>query len=343
MECVPRPCSFFVLLEHYLTRRTSCRTDIRKPATQKAQIQRPITSGSGTNSGTPSDARSADLAQYTEPVSDDEDDEGNRHFATTSDEAGWADVDPQAAAEAKAFRDAQAKLEVGPAGQQDRSHLTAALPKAPFPKLTPQNLSKLVESRYTLDRDRGLNERSGSGSGGRAASSGGEGAAGAARGGAGGEPQGNGSGISLTPGRVEYVSSFRAQQGKKIAIPVRVEPKVFYANERTSASASLFPSRPRRSTDPFSLFLARSQRSPGSSSRSSSLRSASASSPSRTRTVRLFSRRPSSSPSSLLVLSANSRPPARQTTSRSPPRPSSRPSRSSRSCTRRACTPGVCA
>ncbi|GAA5852744.1 hypothetical protein JCM9279_003954 [Rhodotorula babjevae] len=204
-------------------------TDIRKPATQKAQIQRPITSGSGTNSGTPSDARSADLAQYTEPVSDDEDDEGNRHFATTSDEAGWADVDPQAAAEAKAFRDAQANLQVGPGGQQDRSHLTAAVPKAPFPKLTPQNLSKLVESRYTLDRDRGLNERSGSGSGGRAASSGGEGAAG----GAGGE-QGNGSGISLTPGRVEYVSSFRAQQGKKIAIPVRVEPKVFYANERTT-------------------------------------------------------------------------------------------------------------
>ncbi|GAA5896511.1 hypothetical protein JCM8208_004219 [Rhodotorula glutinis] len=213
-------------------------TDIRKPATQKAQIQRPITSGSGTNSGTPSDARSADLAQYTEPVSDDEDDEGNRHFATTSDEAGWADVDPQAAAEAKAFRDAQAKLQVGPGGQSDRSHLTAALPKAPsgkppanlFPKLTPQNLSKLVESRYTLDRDRGLNERS-SGSGGRAASSGGDGAA--AAGGAGGE-QGNGSGISLTPGRVEYVSSFRAQQGKKIAIPVRVEPKVFYANERTT-------------------------------------------------------------------------------------------------------------
>ncbi|KPV74039.1 uncharacterized protein RHOBADRAFT_45336 [Rhodotorula graminis WP1] len=172
-------------------------TDIRKPATQKAQIQRPITSGSGTNSGTPSDVRSADLAQYTEPVSDDEDDEGNRHFATTSDEAGWADVDPQAAAEAKAFRDAQAKLQ-------------------------------LVESRYTLDRDRGLNERSSSG---HAASSG-EGAAAGGR--AGGEQGNNGSGISLTPGRVEYVSSFRAQQGKKIAIPVRVEPKVFYANERTT-------------------------------------------------------------------------------------------------------------
>lgn len=46
----------------------------------------------------------------------------------------------------------------------------------------------------------------------------------------------NPSGISLRPGRVEYVSSFRAQAGKRIAIPVRVEPKVFFANERTSES-----------------------------------------------------------------------------------------------------------
>lgn len=218
-----------------LTHSARCRTDIRKPATQKAQIQRPITSGSGTNSGTPSDARSADLAQYTEPVSDDEDDEGNRHFAATTDEAGWADLDPQAAAEAKAFRDAQAKLQAGPGGQPDRSHLTAAIPKPPsnkpsadfFPKLTPQNLSKLVESRYTLDRDRGLNERSGSGEDAGREEADATGATAAT---------GNPSGISLTPGRVEYVSSFRAQQGKKIAIPVRVEPKVFYANERTSAS-----------------------------------------------------------------------------------------------------------
>ncbi|GAA5820997.1 hypothetical protein JCM3770_004462 [Rhodotorula araucariae] len=212
-------------------------TDIRKPATQKAQIQRPITSGSNTNSGTPSEARSADLAQYTEPVSDDEDEEGNRHFAATSDEAGWADLDPQAAAEAKAYRDAQAKLKTGPGGQQDRSHLTAAIPRPArqhdlFPKLTPQNLSKLIDSRYTLDRDRGLNAHAppaqqqqhqeqdeavleAEATGATAAS-------------------GNPSGLSLTPGRIEYVSSFRAQPGKKIAIPVRVEPKVFYANERTT-------------------------------------------------------------------------------------------------------------
>ncbi|BGP42486.1 vacuolar transporter chaperone [Rhodotorula kratochvilovae] len=215
-------------------------TDIRKPATQKAQIQRPITSGSNTNSGTPSEARSADLAQYTEPVSDDEDDEGNRHFAATSDEAGWADLDPQAAAEAKAYRDAQAKLKAGPGGQQDRSHLTAAIPKPPphkqhdvFPKLTPQNLSKLIDSRYTLDRDRGLNERARPAAAQQQSDEQDESAREAEATGA-TAATGNPSGISLTPGRVEYVSSFRAGPGKKIAIPVRVEPKVFYANERTT-------------------------------------------------------------------------------------------------------------
>lgn len=195
-----------------------CRTDIRKPATQKAQIQRPMTSQSATNSGTPSEVRSTDLAQYTEPVSDDEEDEGNRHIATTSHEAAWADIDPQAAAEARAFREAQSKIQKGPGGQSDQSHLTAAAPSAPkelFMKLTPANLSKLVQSRYELERDTGLNENQDSRANNGNAS---------------------GSGISLVPGRVEYVSSFRAQEGKKIAVPVRVEPKVFYANERTSRS-----------------------------------------------------------------------------------------------------------
>ncbi|GAA5876812.1 hypothetical protein JCM8547_003172 [Rhodosporidiobolus lusitaniae] len=199
-------------------------TDIRKPATQKAQIQRPITSHSNTNSGTPSEARSTDLNQYTEPVSDDEEDDGNRMVAATNDEAGWADVDPVAAAEAKAYREGQAKLAAGPGGRPEQSHLNAALPKPKsdvFPKLTPQNLTKLLDSRYELDRDRGLNVRSD------------EAVSEAERSGA-SAAAGNPSGISLVPGRVEYVSSFRAETGKRIAVPVRVEPKVFYANERTT-------------------------------------------------------------------------------------------------------------
>jgi hypothetical protein len=196
------------------------RTDIRKPATQKAQIQRPITSHSNTNSGTPSESRSTDLNQYTEPVSDDEDDEGNRLVATTNDEAAWADVDPQAAAEARAYREGQAKLAQGPGGRVEQSHLNAAQPKPSrhevFPKLTPQNLTKLLDSRYELERNRELNAGDIL-----------EAEAGA-----------NPSGISLVPGRVEYVSSFRAIPGKRIAVPVRVEPKVFFACERTGSSSS---------------------------------------------------------------------------------------------------------
>ncbi|BGP34451.1 vacuolar transporter chaperone [Rhodotorula toruloides] len=203
-------------------------TDIRKPATQKAQIQRPPTSHSNSNSGTPSETRSTDLAQYTEPVSDDEEDEGNRHIGATADEAGWADLDPQAAAEAKAYREAQSKVVKGPGGRPEQSHLVAAPPKPLksnefFPKLTPANLSKLLDSRYELERDRGPTQQRPSAEAREEAE-----ATGAA------EATGNPSGLSLVPGRVEYVSSFRAGQGKKIAVPVRVEPKVFYANERTT-------------------------------------------------------------------------------------------------------------
>ncbi|CEQ41926.1 SPOSA6832_03677 [Sporobolomyces salmonicolor] len=200
-------------------------TDIRKPATRKAQIERPSASHSNTASATPSDARSSEheAVQYTEPVSDDEDADDDRLVATTNDEAGWADLPPDAAAEAKKYRDEQAKLRTGPAGHSARSHLQAAraAPKQRelFPKLTPANLSKLLESRYETDRHRGLNERQAPSNAAVTGAS---------------DATGNPSGISLRPGRIEYVSSFRAGEGKKIAIPVRVEPKVFYANERTT-------------------------------------------------------------------------------------------------------------
>ncbi|KAL9937039.1 hypothetical protein V8E36_004274 [Tilletia maclaganii] len=44
------------------------------------------------------------------------------------------------------------------------------------------------------------------------------------------EPRGAGMG---PPAGVEYTTEFRSQPGKKISIPVRVEPKVYFANERT--------------------------------------------------------------------------------------------------------------
>ncbi|GAA6062235.1 hypothetical protein JCM10212_000814 [Sporobolomyces blumeae] len=202
-------------------------TDIRKPATHKAQIQRPTTSSnSNTAPGTPSDARSSDQdpVQYTEPVSDDEDEDGDRLVATTIDEAAWAQLPPEAAAEAKAHREELVKALQASESQittrDDNGHgngvesganrsQKAAAAKEIFPKLTPANLVKLLESRYDRDRDGALNET-------------------------GPRSDGNPSGFSIRQGRTEYVSSFRAQEGKRIAIPVRVEPKVFYANERTT-------------------------------------------------------------------------------------------------------------
>lgn len=77
-----------------------------------------------------------------------------------------------------------------------------------FTKLTPANLSKLLNNRF-------------------------EALTGTQEGGDEGEEGVNESSISLRTGRVEYVSNFRAEMGKKVAIPVRVEPKVFFANERT--------------------------------------------------------------------------------------------------------------
>ncbi|GAA5857609.1 hypothetical protein JCM5353_001399, partial [Sporobolomyces roseus] len=192
-------------------------TDIRKPATHKAQIQRPLaSSNSNTAPGTPSDARSSDQdpVQYTEPVSDDEDADDDRFVGTAVDEAAWAQLPPEAAAEAKAHREELAKSVKATISQQggatngDNNGNLVKQTKEMFPKLTPANLVKLLESRYDREGDRGLNES--------------------------GEADPNASGFSVRPGRTEYVSSFRAQQGKRIAIPVRVEPKVFYANERTT-------------------------------------------------------------------------------------------------------------
>lgn len=158
--------------------------------------------------------------QYTEPVSDDEDADDDRLVATTTDEAAWAQLPPEAAAEAKAHREELAKVvedRVAQSGPSNGNGVAARSTKEIFPKLTPANLVKLLESRYDRERDRPLNE---SGQG---------------------EADPNASGFSVRPGRTQYVSSFRAQEGKRIAIPVRVEPKVFYANERTSELSFSLP------------------------------------------------------------------------------------------------------
>ena len=44
------------------------------------------------------------------------------------------------------------------------------------------------------------------------------------------EPRGKGTG---PPKGVEYVTEFHAEPGKKVSVPIRIEPKVYFANERT--------------------------------------------------------------------------------------------------------------
>lgn len=193
-------------------------TDIRKPATRKAAISRPVNSNSNTNSHTPSHTNShssaTDLAKYTEPVSDDEESEGNRHRGQVEDEAAWADLPPEAAAQAKAYR-----LQNANNSNTSDATVSAKPSKAHeiFPKLTPANLHKLLGAKYQREADRGANEAPADGTNGT------------------GEAE-DPSGFQSLPGRIEYVRSFRAQPGKRVAIPVRVEPKVFYANERTTLS-----------------------------------------------------------------------------------------------------------
>lgn len=137
--------------------------------------------------------------------------DSDRLAAVATDEAGWADLPAQIAAEAKAFRDDPANKAPSPKLR------TVKAAQEMFTKLTPANLSKLLNSRLERDGDRELNTGTGEAPV--------------------GEGEANASGISLRQGRVEYVSSFRAQQGKRMAVPVRVEPKVYFANERTSESS----------------------------------------------------------------------------------------------------------
>lgn len=183
-------------------------TDIRKPATRKAAINRPLTSATHSNTLSPSPSSNdpLDNVHYTEPVSDDEDTNEDRLLAIANDEAGWADLPLAAVKEAKAFREAKARK-----GEDTPTMRKVSKAQEVFTKLTPANLSKLLNNRSeALTGTREGEEE--------------------------GEEGVNESVISLRTGRVEYVSNFRAEMGKKVAIPVRVEPKVFFANERTLLS-----------------------------------------------------------------------------------------------------------
>lgn len=113
-----------------------------------------------------------------------------------------------------------------PAGRKEILSTSTAFDKNYFTKLAPSNIRRLFRSKYSRDgtgsragddddeEDDEEHERIRRALMGRDEE----------------EPRGSGSG---PPPGVEYVTSFRAPAGTKVSIPVRIEPKVYFANERT--------------------------------------------------------------------------------------------------------------
>lgn len=236
-------------------------TDIRKPVSTKkaALIERPAPSASHTPT-TLSDTE-PQAPTYTEPLSEDEDDggagdhdddddagrSGDPMRRIANDEMGVTGLPAEALAqveEARAFREKnrenQGRLEPGASNRKSPSpdNLAASSAttshgkghngaKADLSKLTPKNLKKLLAQKY--EQDDGDNEGNGDGTG--AAGTSGENAGGALDAGelAGGESSVTINGNSNGP---LYDRSF-TYAGKRIAVPVRVEPKVNFALERT--------------------------------------------------------------------------------------------------------------
>lgn len=239
-------------------------TDIRKPVSTKkaALIERPTAS----NSHTPTTTSDTDphAAGYTEPLSEDEDEgpeaaddddsdddrrgKGDPFSKVTNDEAGVAGLPAEVQAQvedARAFREKNrlSQQHLSPNSSTARNGKAAVLPlnedsaasnnastseartsgaraTADLAKLTPRNLKKMLAAKY---------EAEGQPNGESASTT-----DGAVSGGANGQTGPGQSGISSSgePNSTEYVNSF-TYNGKRIAVPIRVEPKVNFALERT--------------------------------------------------------------------------------------------------------------
>lgn len=233
-------------------------TDIRKPVSSKkaALIERPAPSASHTPT-TLSDTE-PQAPTYTEPLSEDEDEgpEGNheddgddddndnvgqsgdpmRRIAT--DEMGVTGLPAEALAqaeEARAFREKNrenaGRLEPGTV-KKGPSPDNLVLPahghgstKADVSQLTPKNLKKMLAQKYEQEEVYGEPDEA----------AGPSGANGAANGLPEGEepPVGGESSVTINGNSGPVYDRSFTYAGKRIAVPVRVEPKVNFALERT--------------------------------------------------------------------------------------------------------------
>lgn len=233
--------------------------DIRKPVSMNLELSRP---SSLHGSGSRSDASKSPTPHF-EPVSEDEfdvdeDDEDVNQIAGAQREAlnvGLSAFDPRfkeiQAEREKYLREHRAESERARAAAPGSTDAAAARrpsqpptgaprPRGPtsrdqilstsskldrdyFRKLHPKNISRLWRAKTTdanddeshdNDNDDEEDARALAALEGRDEE----------------EPRGNG---NQPPRDVEYVTSFHAQPGKKVSVPIRVEPKVYFANERT--------------------------------------------------------------------------------------------------------------
>ena len=167
-------------------------------------ISRPATSNTPSGQTSVSDLpRVRDAPHYTEPLSEDEDEDEDALRAVATDESGAVGLPEDArsaAEEAKKFRETH-KEETKSSTQEEANGFVEQ-----FAKLTPQNLERLLKAKYESGppADRVVEDDPLV------------------------EPP-NSSTIKVP----EYVTSFRAQPGKRVVVPIRIEPKVYFANERT--------------------------------------------------------------------------------------------------------------
>lgn len=226
-----------------LTQCVSVDTDIRKPDTGAAHFQRPSGSNLSTSASNTPHNRTPD--PYIEPLSEGEEDE-EVAIAIPRDENRIAGLDPAAATEAISYRESflrertredeerkkqQQRTVAAHDDLSDEDERTSFLKRrrssvVPSVIGRPRNLSinpltpsslfdKSFKSRFSSERLRldadNRDERD--------------------------EPDENLLPSNQdTPGRggnVQYLREWRAQDGKRIAVPVRIEPKVYFATERT--------------------------------------------------------------------------------------------------------------
>lgn len=183
------------------------------PSKKAAIISRPGTASRTTaSSSAPKSPGSSDgqdevagdrapLLNYTEPVSDDEGDDENDPQQVTLDEGGVAGVSASEAAEAKAYRE-QHKNSPSNTGAAPSAVNVRSTQNQNFPKLTPKNLERLLKAKY----QQGEGDDSE------------------------GSDQDAQQAAAKTSSGIQFVNSFRAPRGKMVSVPIRIEPKVYFAN-----------------------------------------------------------------------------------------------------------------